>query len=84
VIQFCLLHQRTKSFESYIKTHQRNLKNYKLQCLDILQLLAVGILGAEIETNFFLEIRRGYDRTNRIEEIPSLINEKISEVKDNV
>lgn len=51
---------------------------------DVLQLLAIGILGAEIETNFFLEIRREYDRTNRIEEIPSLINEKISEVKDNV
>jgi hypothetical protein len=44
----------------------------------------VNFLGVEIATNFFSENCRGYDRTNRIEEIPLLINEKISEVKDNV
>jgi hypothetical protein len=35
----------------------------------------VDFLGVEIATNFFLEIRRGYDRTNRIKEI--------SKVEDN-
>jgi hypothetical protein len=43
----------------------------------------VGLLGAEVVTNFLLEIRRKYDRTNRIDEITLLINEKISESEDN-
>ena len=49
--------------------------------IDVLQLLTVGILGAEVVTIFLLEIRREYDRTNRIKEIPLMINEEISEVK---
>lgn len=51
--------------------------------IDVLQLLTVGLLGAEVVTNFLLEIRREYDRTNRIDEITLLINEKISEAEDN-
>lgn len=42
-----------------------------------------GFLGVEVVTNFFLEICRGYDRTNRIKEISLMINEKISEAEDN-
>ena len=41
----------------------------------------VDFFGGEIATNFFLEIRREYDRTNRIKEIPLMIYEEISEVK---
>ena len=51
--------------------------------IDVLQLLTVGLLGAEVVTNFLLEIRKEYDRTNRIDEITLLINEKISEAEDN-
>lgn len=42
---------------------------------DILQLLTVGLLCAEVVTNFLLEIRREYGQTNRIKEI--------SKVEDN-
>jgi hypothetical protein len=43
-------------------------------CIDTPTSYSVNFLGVEIAINFFLENCRGYDWTNRIEEILLLMN----------